>query len=111
MSKKLMGRKESVLQVSRVSIVSGVKGPRSFKRQMSLRQKSIFGRSMSKNLWQCMSGHICLGVVSLGVKKDPPRLIFIKEDTGESLQYHFATLLHTLVPEISIVIKTNKIVM
>ena len=54
-SKKLIGRQVSVRQVSRASIVSGVKGPRSFKRQMSLRQKSIFGRSMSKNLWQCMS--------------------------------------------------------
>ena len=71
-SKKLIGRQVSVRQVSRASIVSGVKGPRSFKRQMSLRQKSIFGRSMSKILWQCMSGHVCLGVVSLGVKKDPP---------------------------------------
>ena len=70
---KLIGHQVSVRQVSRASIVSGVKGPRSFKRQMSLRQKSIFGRSMSKNLWQCMSGHVCLGVVSLSVKKDPPQ--------------------------------------
>ena len=71
-SKKLIWRQLSVRQVSRASIVSGVKGLRSFKRQMSLSQKSIFWRSMSKNLWQCMSGHVCLGVVSLGVKKDPP---------------------------------------
>ena len=73
-SKKLIGGQVSVHQVSRASIVSGVKGPRSFKQQMSLRQKSIFGRSMSTNLWQCMSGHVCLGVVSLGVKKDPPSI-------------------------------------
>ena len=33
--------------------------------------------------------------------------IFIK-DIGENLQYHFATLLHTLVTGISIVIETNK---
>ena len=71
-SKKLIGRQVSMRQVSRASIVSGVKGPRSFKRQMSLRQKSIFGHSMSKNLWQCMSEHICPGVRSPGVRKDPP---------------------------------------
>ena len=27
---------------------------------------------MSRVSGQCKSGHICLGVVSLGVKKDPP---------------------------------------
>ena len=30
------------------------------------------------------------------------------KDIGEILQYHFATLLHTLVTGISIVIETNK---